>query len=121
MRAADRAAPTASRTIDNLNRTQRPPLVIGIADHNGWAVLVSTAALNGEPAVADRRRVDLVEPGVPSQPYHHETLALRDVEAEQLVGEVKRSIAACTDLAFDRVAAELEPQYRICAIAIRHP
>ena len=70
-----------------------------MADHNGWAILVSAAAVNGEPTVVDRRRVRLIEKGVPSQPYHHETLALSDAEAEQLLRKVKRSIAACTALA----------------------
>ena len=59
------------------------PGVVGVADHNGWAILVSAAAVNGEPTVVDRRRVELIERGVPSQPYHHETLALGDDEAEQ--------------------------------------
>ena len=56
--------------------------------------------------VVDRRRVELIERGVPSQPYHHETLALGDDEAEQLLGKVRRSIAACTTLAFHRLAAD---------------
>ena len=95
--------------------------MVGVADHNGWAILVSAAAVNGRPAVVDRRRVPLVEKGVPSQPYHHETLALRDDDAEQLLRQVKRSIAACTTLAFDRLSADLGPRYRVASIAIRHP
>ena len=53
--------------------------------------------------------------------YHHETLALGDDEAEQLLGKVRRSIAACTTLAFHRLAADLSPRYRVSAITIRQP
>ena len=101
--------------------TNGQPVVVGVADHNGWAILVSAAAVNGEPTVVDRRRVELIEKGVPSQPYHHETVGLGDAEAEQLVRTVKRSVAACAALACDRLAADLSPQYRVAAIAIRHP
>lgn len=96
-------------------------VVVGVADHNGWAVLVSAAAVNGEPAVVDRRRVSLIEEGVPSQPYHHETLGLPDAEAERLLRRVERSIAACTALAFDQLSADLSPGYRVSSIAIREP
>jgi hypothetical protein len=92
-----------------------------VADHNGWAILVSAAAVSGEPTVVDRRRVSLIEKGVPNQPYHHETLALSDAEAEQLLHKVKRSIAACTALAFDRLSADLWPRYRVSSITIRQP
>lgn len=97
------------------------PVVVGVADHSGWAVLVSAAAEKGEPIVVDRRRVRLIETGVPNQPYEHDTIALRETEAEQLVRTVKRSIAASTALAFDRLSADLWPRYRVTSIAIRQP
>lgn len=97
------------------------PVVVGVADHNGWAVLVSAAAVNGVPTVVDRRRASLIEKGVPSQPYHHETLALTDTAAEQLLRRVNRSIAACTARAFDRLSADLWPRYRVSSITIRVP
>jgi hypothetical protein len=100
--------------------TERP-VVVGVADHNGWAVLVSAAAVTGEPTVVDRRRVRLIEAGVPSQPYHHETLSLDDAEAERLIRRVKQSVAACTALAFDRLSSDLSPRYRVSSIAIRQP
>ena len=111
----------ASRTASTQKRSKQEPVVVGVADHNGWVVLVSAAAMSGEPAVVDRRRVSLIEKGVPSQPYHHETLALSDVESEQLLRTVRRSIAACTDRALDHLAADLSPRYRVAAIAIRQP
>lgn len=97
------------------------PVVIGVAEHAGWAHLLSVAAADGLPAVVDRRRVKLIEAGVPTQPYHHETLALPDDESEQLLRLVKRSIAASTALAFERLAADLHPQYRVSAVALREP
>lgn len=105
------------------NQTQSTarPAVVGVADHNGWGVLVTAAEVNGEPTVIDRRRVELVEKGVPSQPYHHETLAMKDEEAERLLREVRRSVAARTALAFDRLSADLWPQYRVASITIRQP
>jgi hypothetical protein len=111
----------ASRRASAEQQSKQQPVVVGVADHNGWVVLVSAAAVNGEPAVVDRRRVSLIEKGVPSQPYHHETLALSDAESEQLLRTVRRSIAACTDRAFDYLAADLAPRYRVAAISIRQP
>jgi hypothetical protein len=114
--------PTSVQTRrSNTKRSKIPAVVVGVADHNGWAILVSTALANGRPAVVDRRRVPLIETGVPSQPYHHETLALPDAESEQLLRQVKRSVAGCTRVEFDRLSADLSPRYRVASIAIRHP
>jgi hypothetical protein len=97
------------------------PLVIGVADHGGWAILVSAAAMNGEPTVVDRRRVPLIEKGVPSQPYHHDTLTMKDDAAEELLRRVRTSVAACAAAAFDALAADLSLQYRVTSITIRQP
>jgi hypothetical protein len=110
-----------ARTASHQKESNGRPVVVGVADHSGWAIFISAAVVNGEPAVVDRRRVTLIEKGVPNQPYHHETLALTDVEAEQLLREVRRSIAACTTLAFDRLSADLSPRYRVSSITIRQP
>src|SRR4051812_49631066 len=111
----------ASPPARNRKPTARRPVVVGVADHNGWAVLVSAAIANGAPAVVDRRRVSLIEDGVPSQPYHHETLALGDAESEQLLHRVRQSIAACTEHALRQLAADLSTRYRVAAVTIRHP
>lgn len=42
---------------------------LGIAHHFGWAVAI-TASPDFE--VIDRRRIDLIEPGLPVAPIHHE-------------------------------------------------
>jgi hypothetical protein len=91
------------------------PVVVGVADHGGWAVLVCAAA------VIDRRRVPIIDPGVPTQPYHHDTLAMPDAESERLVRTVMTSVASCTAAAFDHLSADLGPRHRIVAIAIRQP
>lgn len=95
--------------------------MIGVSDHGGWAILVSAAAADGEPAVIDRRRVPIIDPGVPTQPYHHDTLAMPDADSERLLQRVKTSIAVCTARAFERLSADLEPRHRVVAIAIREP
>lgn len=110
-----------SRAGSGSKRTDGQPVVVGVADHNGWAMLVTVAAIDGHPTVIDRRRVELIEKGVPSQPYHHETTALGETEAEQLVRKVKRSVAACTALALDRLSADLSPRYHVSSVTIRQP
>jgi len=97
------------------------PVVVGVADHGGWAILVSVAAQNGAPVVVDRRRIELIEKGVPTQPYHHDTLALSDSDSEELLRKVRRSIAGCTASALDCLAADLSPRYRVAGISIRQP
>ena len=42
---------------------------MGIAHHLGWAVAVTASA---DHAVVDRRRIELIEPGLPAAPIHHE-------------------------------------------------
>lgn len=63
--------------------------VAGIADHCGWAVAVCVA--NGE--VIDRRRIELIEPGLPNMPYHHDAQGLPADQAEALIDRVRRSAA----------------------------
>lgn len=42
---------------------------VGIAHHLGWAVAVTATDDHG---VVDRRRIELIEPGLPTAPIHHE-------------------------------------------------
>jgi hypothetical protein len=97
------------------------PVVIGVADHSGWAHLVSVAAVNGAPGVIDRRRVELIEKGVPNQPYHHETLAMSEPDAEQLLDRVRKSISSFVDEALKRLSADLKSEYRVKALTLREP
>jgi hypothetical protein len=95
--------------------------VLGVADHNGWAVCVTAAASRGLPVVVDRRRVNLIEPGVPSQPYHHETVGMPLPEAEKLVVRVRESVMRTTLARLSELRDELQPPYAIVAMTLRNP
>ena len=86
------------------------PAVIGVSEHSGWAILVAAAADGWSPVVVDRRRVRLIDKGMPTQPHEHDTTALAADEAESLLHTVTRSIAACTSTALDHLAADLAPR-----------
>jgi hypothetical protein len=77
---------------------------LGIADHFGWAVAV-TAAPDGR--VVDRRRIELVEPGVPVAPIHTDGKHLDDAGAAAMVAQVRASIARAGAAAFDELAASV--------------
>ena len=97
------------------------PCVISVADHAGWADVVCVAAPGGVPAVIERRRVATIDAGLPTMPYHHESLGLPESEANALIARVRRSIAGCTSRALKGVIDHLAPTYRAVALAIREP
>jgi hypothetical protein len=45
-----------------------PGMRLGIAHHYGWAVAVTATA---DHRVVDRRRIEMVAPGLPAAPIHH--------------------------------------------------
>jgi hypothetical protein len=75
---------------------------VGIAHHFGWAVAVTATA---DHRVVDRRRIELVEPGVPTAPIHHEGRDLDDAAAAALVARVRGSAARATASSLDDLAA----------------
>lgn len=86
---------------------------LGIAHHLGWAVAV-TASVNHE--VVDRRRIELIEPGVPAAPIHHEggphllhrsAEPLDDVALAALVTDVRASVFRAASAAMDELAVAL--------------
>ncbi len=78
---------------------------LGIAHHFGWAVAVTAAA---DHRVVDRRRVELVEPGLPSAPIHNrESSLLDDAAASALVEQVRGSATRMASASLDRLAADL--------------
>jgi hypothetical protein len=95
--------------------------VLSVAEHTGWAHLVCVAAPGLVPAVVARRRVTLIDSGLPRQPYEHDSTALREDEANALIAQVRRSVAACTSDALTRVVTELARSYAVVALAIRKP
>ncbi len=88
--------------------------VIGVSDHGGWAVLV-TAASDG--TLLDRRRVELVDEGLPKIPHHSEGQALPIEEAVALVERVRASAERHAKLALDAVA--MAAPGRILGVALR--
>jgi len=97
------------------------PCVISAAEHAGWAHLVCVAALGGIPAVIGRWRVTLIEAGLPTLPYHHDSIGMREDEGNALIARVQRSIAACSSGELRRVVANVAPAYQAVALAIREP
>ena len=97
------------------------PCVVSVADHAGWAHLVCVAVPGDVPAVVERRRVTLIDAGLPTLPYHHETLRMREDKANALIARVRQSIAACTSRALHGVVTDLAPAYSVVALAIREP
>lgn len=77
---------------------------VGIAHHFGWAVAVTASA---DHQVVDRRRIELIEPGMPTAPIHHEGKPLDDAAAAALVAEVRASAQRATSASLDQLAAEL--------------
>jgi hypothetical protein len=80
---------------------------LGIAHHLGWAVAVTASA---EHRVVDRRRIELIEPGMPAAPIHHEGKPLDDAAAAALVAQVRASAMRATSASLDELArARPEP------------
>jgi hypothetical protein len=77
---------------------------LGIAHHFGWAVAVTASA---DFTVVDRRRIDLIEPGMPMAPIHHEGKSLDDRACAALVAKVRASAVQATSAALDELATTL--------------
>jgi hypothetical protein len=99
---------------------KRAPCVVSVADHTGWAYVVCVAARDHVPAVIERRRVRLIDPGLPTQPYEHDTRAMAEDEANAVIARVKRSIAARALEVLQRISIELAP-HALVSLAIRKP
>lgn len=63
--------------------------IVGVSDHCGWAVLVTARA---DGTVLDRRRVELIDAGLPNMPHHHGAPGLPGVA---LVKRVAKSAEGC--------------------------
>jgi hypothetical protein len=77
---------------------------VGIAHHFGWAVAVTASAGH---RVVDRRRIELIEPGVPAAPIHQESKRLDDAATAELVTRVRASVTRATSASLDALAASL--------------
>lgn len=79
-------------------------LHVGIYDHFGWAVAITASR---DYDVVDRRRIDLLEPGVPSAPIHHPGQGLSLDEVRALVARVRASAERRTAVSLDALTAAL--------------
>jgi hypothetical protein len=77
---------------------------VGIAHHLGWAVAVTASV---DHRVIDRRRIELIEPGMPSAPIHHEGKPLNDHATTALVAQVRASALRATAMSLNELAASL--------------
>ncbi len=86
---------------------------LGIAHHLGWAVAVTASA---DHEVADRRRIELIEPGIPAAPIHHQggphplhrsAEPLDDNALAALVADVRASVGRAASAALDELATAL--------------
>ncbi len=91
---------------------------IGTAVHNGWVVLVTVAMDEDHVHVVDRRRVALVPPGVPDNPFHHESLVLPLPKAAKLVHRVETVVRASARSALQTLIDELSPSTAVQAITL---
>jgi hypothetical protein len=77
---------------------------LGVADHLGWAVAVTAAA---DHTVVDRRRIELVEPGVSAAPVHYQRGRLDVAATAALVATVRASVLRAGSAALDDLAGAL--------------
>ena len=104
-----------------LFQVSRAPSILAVADHTGWAHVVSVSARERRPFVVTRRRIVLIDHGLPTQPFEHDTMAMRPDEAQALVADVRKSIATNTDRALQRLVDGLSREHPVKALTIRKP
>lgn len=95
---------------------------LGIAHHYGWAVAITASA---DHRVVDRRRIELIEPGLPAAPIHHEGGPhllhrsgdpLDDDDLATLVAEVRASVVRATSSALDALKTSLHEPIDVISI-----
>jgi hypothetical protein len=100
--------------------TKIESVAVGVDDHRGWAYVVSVARHGGTAVVVHRRRIELIDPHLPSQPHHHEAQGLALDKARELVDRVTESIAESCRSSLRTWAEELAGRgYRPVSMAIR--
>jgi hypothetical protein len=87
---------------------------LGIADHFGWAVAVTASA---DHQVVDRRRIELIEPGLSAAPIHYEGKRLDVAGTAALVAEVRAAVVRATSAALDDIAGALPA--RVASMSLR--
>ncbi len=96
-------------------------VAFGVKAHSGWAALVVVGEHDGEFAVVDRRRIELVEDEWARQPYH----AAKGMEAGAARDVVERGIEAAKRVAVREMRAAVKRERKneviACAVLITNP
>jgi hypothetical protein len=82
---------------------------VGIADHLGWAIAITASA---DHEVRDRRRIELIEPGMSSAPIHYVSRRLDVAATAALVASARASVARAASAALDEIASALPAPIR---------
>src|SRR6516162_2601170 len=100
---------------------------LGVAHHLGWAVAVTASS---DHVVHDRRRIELVDPGLPAAPLHHvggphalnrPAAPVDDEELASLVARVRASAARASAVALDELAAGVATPIVSVSLAVWPP
>lgn len=94
---------------------------LGIVNHLGWAVVVTT---DDDLSVVARRRIELLEPGLPSAPIHHhggtwpahDDRDRTDDELAELVDEVRARVRAAVDRTFGDLEGDADGGIDLVAV-----
>ena len=88
---------------------------LGIADHLGWAIAVTAS---GDHEVVDRRRIELIEPGISPAPIHYESRRLDVAATAALVARARASVVRAASAALDEIATALPAPIRSVSIRV---
>jgi hypothetical protein len=78
---------------------------VGLFDHFGWAIAVTA---DDDHEVVDRRRLQLVEPGVTPAPIHYDAAQHDDAALTALLATVRASIRRAASAALDELPSGIE-------------
>jgi hypothetical protein len=78
---------------------------VGIFDHFGWAIAVTA---DDDHVVVDRRRLELVEPGVTPAPIHYDADRHDDASLTALLATVRASVLRASAAALDELPGPIE-------------
>ncbi len=94
---------------------KRARATVGVSDHAGYALFVTVTR---DGALIDRRRVALLDDGLPTMPHHHEGQRVPIDEAVALVARVRESAQRSAVSRLDELARSL-PSVELAGIALR--
>ena len=84
-----------------------PPTAVGFRAHTGWAAAVTVAGPPEAPEVIDRRRIELLAPGVPWEVFHAAVRAGGGAKGSALLERATASARVLATAALGELIAEL--------------